>query len=677
MTGPVTSAAGTRVFGLTEWFRPGEHERVERCLEHLAGLGAGRLRTHLSWADYYQPGGREWYDWLIPTIARQVDLLPCVHFTPPSISVTGTTAGPPARPRDLADFLDVVLTRHGEHFDHVELWNEPNNLLDWDWREDPSWLVFCEMVGAAAYWAEHRGWRAVLGGPCPFDLNWFDLMGQRGVLGAVSAVSIHGFPGTWDTENGIWGGWDEHIGQLRGLLGRYNDEAEIWITEAGYSTWRHDELEQARRFIEAIDAPADRLYWYALADMPPETPVQEGRQFDMRHYHVGLLDTRWRDKLLAQLLREGGIGAVRRRVKQAAPASPRGRPVLITGGAGFIGSNLADAFLAEGHEVIVYDNLSRPGVSANVDWLRARHGRRAIIQAADVRDATAIAEAARSASAVVHLAGQVAVTESLESPLEDFTVNAAGTLHLLEALRRKGAETPLVFASTNKVYGALQHVRMERTDGGHVPADPELRRRGLDETTPLQFCTPYGCSKGAADQYVLDYAASFGLPAVVLRMSCIYGPRQLGTEDQGWVAHFVLKALGGQPITIFGDGWQVRDVLHVADAVRAYRLVLQQARRLCGRAFNLGGGPDNAVSLRRMLEQIERLDGCTVETRNETARKGDQLYFACDTRALDEAVGWRARIGWQDGLRDLHAWLQANRAGAARRAVPTQLSVSA
>src|SRR5690606_17741329 len=186
------------------------------------------------------------------------------------------------------------------------------------------------------------------------------------VLGTVSAVSIHGFPGTWDSENGIWGGWHEHIDQLRTLLERYNGSAEIWITEAGYSTWRHDELEQARRFVEAIDAPADRLYWYALADLPPDTPIQEGRHFDMRHYHVGLLDTRWRDKLLAQLLREGGIEAVRRRVKQAAPAAPNGRPVLITGGAGFIGCNLADEFLSEGKEVIVYDNLSRPGVAANV-----------------------------------------------------------------------------------------------------------------------------------------------------------------------------------------------------------------------------------------------------------------------------------------------------------------------
>src|SRR5690606_13084493 len=255
--------------------------------------------------------------------------------------------------------------------------------------------------------------------------------------------------------------------------------------------------------------------------------------------------------------------------------------------------------------------------------LRARHGQRAIIQAADVRDATAITEAVRSASAVVHLAGQVAVTESLESPLEDFTVNAAGTLHLLEALRRKGTPTPLVFASTNKVYGSLAHLAMERTEDGYLPVDPEIRRRGLGESTSLNFCTPYGCSKGAADQYVLDYANSFGLRAVVLRMSCIYGPRQFGTEDQGWVAHFLIKALRGEPITIFGDGWQVRDVLHVSDAVRAYRLLLEQSQSLAGRAFNLGGGPRNVVSLLRMLKQIERVAGCAVETRHEPARQGD------------------------------------------------------
>ena len=156
-------------------------------------------------------------DWLVPTIAGRVELLPCIHYTPPSLSRTGASSGPPRRLRDLADFVDHLLDRYGRHFPHIELWNEPNNLLDWDWRVDQDWTLFAEMVGGAAYWAKKRGWAVVLGGPCPFDLNWLDLMGQRGVLAEVSAVGIHGFPGTWDSDAGGWGGWSRHVGELRGL----------------------------------------------------------------------------------------------------------------------------------------------------------------------------------------------------------------------------------------------------------------------------------------------------------------------------------------------------------------------------------------------------------------------------------------------------------------------------
>lgn len=652
-------------FGITEWFRPFEYQRVDSCLTQLQSLGAARLRTHLSWADFHVEGGKEWYDWLIPKLAGRVDLLPCIHYTPPSLSRTGTTAGPPKRLRDLADFVDLIIDRYGRHFSHLELWNEPNNLLDWDWRVDPNWLLFCEMVGAAAHWAEQCGKRAVLGGPCPFDLNWLELMGRQGVLGQVSAVGIHGFPGTWDSENGVWTGWTEQIMQLRALLARYRPDAEIWITEAGYSTWRHDGLEQVRRFLEAVDAPADRLYWYSLCDLPPDAEIQEGRQFDIRHYHAGLLDLRGRDKLLAQLLRKGGIAAARNKMQRTnAEAAPRSggrkgrRPVLITGGAGFIGSNIADDLLAGGRDVIIFDNLSRPGVASNVEWLQARHGRRAIARTADLRDSDALGEAVSAAGAVVHLAAQVAVTESLHSPLEDFAINAAGTLQLLEALRRKDEPVPLVFASTNKVYGCLRDLALSRRDTRYWPVDPGVAAEGIDESWPLQFATPYGCSKGAADQYVLDYAASFGLPAMVLRMSCIYGRRQFGTEDQGWVAHFLIKALRGEPITLFGDGLQVRDVLHVSDAVRAYRLLLDNAERLAGQAFNLGGGPGNAVSLLAMLHEIERVLRRPVARHHAPARSGDQRYFVANTRRLEAATGWRPATAWQDGLRQLHDWLQ-------------------
>jgi len=665
-------------FGLTEWFRPGEHDRVEAALDHIRALGAGWLRTHLSWADYHSGDGQDWYDWLIPRLARRVELLPCIHYTPPSLSRTGTSAGPPQRPRDLADFVDHILDRYGRHFPRIELWNEPNNLLDWDWRADPDWLLFSEMIGAAAHWAQQRGWPVVLGGPCPFDLNWLDLMGQRGVLREVSAVGIHGFPGTWDSETGIWSGWDAHISDLRDLLDRFNPAAEVWITEAGYSTWRHDELEQARRFLAALDAPADRLYWYALADLPPDTPIQEGRQFDTRHYHMGTLDGRGRDKLLARLLRQGGVDAVRRKVTMAHGSRARSaRPILVTGGAGFIGSNIADDLLGKGEEVIIFDNLSRPGVSANVDWLRSRHGSRAVLHTADIRNASALSEATQAAAAVFHLAAQVAVTESLVCPLEDFTINAGGTLHLLEALRKKDEPTPLVFASTNKVYGCLDDLALTAGNDCYLPADPDLRDRGIDEARSLALTTPYGCSKGVADQYVLDYARTFGLPTAVLRMSCVYGPRQFGTEDQGWVAHFLIRALEGRPITIFGDGRQVRDILHVHDAVRAYLAVLDDIDNLAGQAFNLGGGAANAVSLLTVIGEAERLLNRPIERCFETPRTGDQLYFVSDTRRLTSATGWTAEISWADGVGDLLHWLRRERAAATPTGSRKEWSLSA
>jgi CDP-paratose 2-epimerase len=267
---------------------------------------------------------------------------------------------------------------------------------------------------------------------------------------------------------------------------------------------------------------------------------------------------------------------------------------------------------------------------------------------------------------VVHLAAQTAVTTSLADPMDDFEVNARGTLNLLEAVRATGRRIPVLFASTNKVYGGLEDIAMAEGPDRHLPKDEAVRTRGIGEDRPLDFCTPYGCSKGVADQYVLDYAKSYGVPAAVLRMSCIYGPRQFGTEDQGWVAHFLIRALEGQPITVYGDGKQVRDVLHVSDAVAAYRAVLCDIDRLKGRAFNLGGGPGNAVSLLAVLREIEKAVGRKLPLAFGDWRPGDQLYFVADTARLRAETGWQARTGWRDGLRDLAAWLRANRPGLAQ-----------
>ncbi|SFP51289.1 SDR family NAD(P)-dependent oxidoreductase [Tranquillimonas alkanivorans] len=649
-------------YGFVEWFRPGEHDRVEETLPGLVASGAKHLRTHLSWAEYHAPGGQEWYDWLLPKLGAHFDVLPCVHYTPPSLSRTGKSSGPPKNPKDYADFIDMALTRHGEHFTHVELWNEPNNLLDWDWRVDPDCAIFAEMVGGAAHWVRERGWRPVLGGPCPFDPVWLDTMGRRGVLDRVDAVGFHGFPGTWDSEEGSWEGWHTHLDAMRRILRSYNETAEVWITEAGYSTWRGDQIEQVRRFDECLSAPAERVYWYSWRDLPPEVAVQEGHWFDPRHYHLGVVDADNNPKLLGRLLKSGGLQRLDGVLELAAPRVARAaEPVVITGGSGFIGSNLADSILSDGREVVVVDNLSRDGVEQNLAWLAERHGQRVHAVPADLRNVQAMRDAVHDAATVVHLAAQTAVTTSLDAPVDDFEVNARGTLNVLEAIRTTGRQVPVVFASTNKVYGALDDMEMEPLNDRYLPADPDLRARGVGEDRPLDFCTPYGCSKGVADQYVLDYAKSYGIPAAVLRMSCIYGPRQFGTEDQGWVAHFLIRALKGEPISVFGDGRQVRDILHVDDAVAAYRAVMGNVGSISGRAFNLGGGPGNAVSLVAVLREIEAVIGRPVEVHHGDWRQGDQHYFVADTTRLTQATGWRPRVGWRDGIAQLADWLAENR----------------
>ena len=256
--------------------------------------------------------------------------------------------------------------------------------------------------------------------------------------------------------------------------------------------------------------------------------------------------------------------------------------ILITGGAGFVGTNLAHRYLSQGIPVRVYDNLSRAGVEQNARWLQETHGGLVQIEAADVRDGSRLRQAVRGASQVFHLAAQVAVTTSLADPMEDFEVNARGTLNLLEAIRVCDVPPPLIFTSTNKVYGGLPDVGLRVRGARYEPEDGSVRAYGIGEARPLDFHSPYGCSKGAADQYVLDYARTYGLPAAVFRMSCIYGPHQFGTEDQGWVAHFLIRALEGRPITLYGDGKQVRDILFVEDLVNAFVLVQDRIEALSG-----------------------------------------------------------------------------------------------
>ena len=338
---------------------------------------------------------------------------------------------------------------------------------------------------------------------------------------------------------------------------------------------------------------------------------------------------------------------------------------LITGGAGFIGTNLADRLLRQGQRVTVLDDLSRPGVERNLRWLRGTHGDRLRVEIGDVRDAEVMRRAVSDAQQVFHLAAQVAVTSSVENPLHDFDVNLRGTLTLLEELRRLDSPPPLLFTSTNKVYGGLGDVALTRRGDRYEPVDDVVAASGISEGQGLHFCSPYGCSKGGADQYVSDYAMTFGLPTVVFRMSCIYGPHQCGNEDQGWVAHFLMQALAGQPINVYGDGCQVRDVLFVEDLVDAMLAAAEEVDRVAGQAFNMGGGPGSTVSLLQLIDMIELLEGRRPVVRFDQWRVGDQQWYVSDTGAFSAATGWSPKVPPLEGVSQLHSWLV--RAGVASR----------
>jgi CDP-paratose 2-epimerase len=330
---------------------------------------------------------------------------------------------------------------------------------------------------------------------------------------------------------------------------------------------------------------------------------------------------------------------------------------LVVGGAGFVGANLVDRLARDGRRVVVLDALRRPGVEDNAVWLRGRHGDALDVVVGDVRDRDLVRRLVAGAEVVFHLAAQVAVTTSMADPLDDFDVNARGTVLLLEALRASPA--PVLFTSTNKVYGELGALPLTQRGDRWEPEDEATAQRGVDEQQPLDFHSPYGCSKGAADQYVLDYARTFGLPATVFRMSCIYGPRQFGTEDQGWLAHFAIRALRGEPIALYGDGRQVRDLLYVDDLVDAMLAAWGAIDRVAGRAFNIGGGPARSRSLREALREIERECGVAPVVEHGPWRAADQRWYVSDTRAFGELTGWRPTTSVQDGVSRLCAWLRA------------------
>jgi CDP-paratose 2-epimerase len=653
---------------VVENFRIGDRAGVDQVLAGLRALGVADLRTTVSWAEWENPEGEAWYNWLLPHLANEINLIPCVLYTPPGQALAPRVGAPPWDPKAYGDFLDILITRLGHCFEWLELWNEPDQLGEWDRTLDPHWQTFSAMIGGAAYWAQRRGKRTVLAGMSVYDPNWLELMFRRGVMQYIDAVGIHGFPGAHEAS---WENWSAVVQSVQQILTQHRSGAEIWISATGYSTWRHDEYEQLRAFTAALEAPVERVYWYSARDLNPEVAARDGFHADDREYHYGLYDNVGTEKLLARLWVGGGLEAIWHALEPHF-GEPLHRPkpcppVVITGGAGFIGTNLASRLASHGERVLIYDNLSRPGAERNLRWLLDTYGNRIEVECADVRNPYALRRAVRRARQVFHFAAQVAVTTSLANPRHDFEVNALGTLNLLEALRGADDPAPLIYTSTNKVYGGLGDVALSCESGAYGPADVALREYGINEARPLDLHSPYGCSKGAADEYILDYARTFGLPAVVFRMSCVYGLHQMGNEDQGWVAHFLISALAGRPITIYGDGMQVRDVLYVDDLVRAFLLARSRMSALSGQAFNLGGGPAHTLSLLGLVRIIARLRGDAPRFRLSDWRAGDQRYYVSDTRKFQRATGWRARIDPEQGVGKLYDWLRRARGSEPER----------
>jgi len=333
--------------------------------------------------------------------------------------------------------------------------------------------------------------------------------------------------------------------------------------------------------------------------------------------------------------------------------------ILITGGAGFIGVNLANRLLSEGHDVTIFDNLSRSGCELNLAWLRDVHGSNAFrLITANITDFEAIKQAAEGMERIYHLAGQVAVTTSVKNPRQDFENNALGTFNALEAARLAGNDPVFLFASTNKVYGGMEDISVLEESSRYRYADFP---HGVPETQPVDFHSPYGCSKGAGDQYVRDYARIYGLRTVVARQSCIYGYRQFGIEDQGWVAWFIIAALKKRPITIYGNGKQVRDVLFIDDLLDAYDAMVNNIDTTAGKIYNIGGGPSNTMSIwTEFGPMLEQLLGRSIQVTYGDWRPGDQPIYISDIRKAESDIGWRPRISVSQGVERLFGWVRDN-----------------
>ncbi|MDP9068033.1 MAG: NAD-dependent epimerase/dehydratase family protein [Actinomycetota bacterium] len=611
---PAADAAPRRdgdeaLIGVVNYFHIHDGAAVERVVRGLEKMDVTHVRTAVSWYDWETEGGPEWYEWVFAQLCSRFSVLPCLLYTPPAKGVLPKTSSPPRDPEDYGRFVDLFLSSYPGAFEHVELWNEPNNYIEWDWTVDPEWNIFARMIASGAGRAHAHGVDTVLGGMSPLDPNWLNLMFLRGAMRDIDVVGIHGFPGTWEA---VWEGWGAHVARVQEVLDRHSSPAEVWITECGFSTWAHDEFRQLQTLVDVMDAPVPRAYWYSAEDLDSARETLDGFHCDERAYHFGLHRRDGTPKLSARIWGGGGLAAVRQLsglclTDAVLDASSPG--TLVTGGAGTLGSALVERLAAAGRHVVVLDNLSRPGSEHNLRRLKESYPELVRGEIGDVRDPFAIRRSLEGCDEVFHLAATSPRSALLDPPL-DLAVNLQGTMNLLEEARRMDDPPALVYASSLEIY------------------EPGLNGVPIAENQPLSFQGIGACSKGGADQYVLRYGSVFGFPTIVFRLGCVYGSE---VDEDPWLESALRDAA-----TI-----AIRDLLYVDDAVAALLLARENHGALSGGAYNIGGGAANAVRLADLRE--EPLGAATANT-GDLSSGGYRSYVA-DTAAFSTITGWRPTVG--------------------------------
>jgi CDP-paratose 2-epimerase len=631
------------ITGIVEWFHLNEYKRVEEAMSDLRELGITELRTGISWADWHREDGRQWIEHLIKTLGAKLNILPCFLYTPPSMALAPKASSPPKDPKSYADFIDVILTEYGDYFEWVELWNEPNNLSEWDYTLDNNWNIFAEMAGGAAYWCRKRGKKTLLGGMSPIDPNWLEYMFQRGVMEHIDAVGIHGFPDVFDYR---WTGWNEKIKSVQDVLDKNNNKAKIWITETGFPTWQLDERKQLKVFLEAMEAPVERVYWYELRDLDPHRPTVDGFRLDSREYFFGLKDADNSPKLLYRLIENSGAGSIAK-YKWIAESGTEGLSmgkdtILITGGAGFIGIHLAERLLSEGEKVIIYDNLSRAGTEKDLQELKEKYPGRLYIEIADVRNKESLSSAVKHAAFVYHLASNDNGHVSREY---SFEVNAAGTFNLLEAAKEMENPPPVIFTSSYKVYGSLESLKLRRKGLRYEPEDEEIRLNGVNESMQPE---PGGINEFSlltAENYILEYSRLYGLRNLVLRLGCVYG-----INGNSWVEMISARSIEGKRIGVEGDGRQLRDLLYIDDLISAMTGARDKIDDLAGECYNLGGGADNSISPLGLIKLLSLITGERLKYSFHEDREGGAHYYVSDSTKFSKASGWKPSVTAKRGI---------------------------